>query len=276
MSFPMTLLLLLLAFPSADSIQVYYAEKDVHALEQLYAQTSERELLLLCRYRLYPLTQDEQYVAALPQDLDTASASELALLSGLWGYRAAQASIPRAIQFGYYADRLLKRAQQLDPADPFVLLVAGQSLLFRPAFAGGSKEGALNYFQRLRHVLNEGPKNGISPLEADLWIWYTLRAMDDPRAPALRERLLAHPLPPLYREFLGGGESPKSGVRSPESGTRSSVVGGPSSGKPTGDRARNRHELGFARGEQAVGVEHKDPPFTISYLPFTGEPKASP
>lgn len=210
----MTLLLLLsLALPSPDSTHVYYAEKDVPALEQLYAQASDRELLLLCRYRLYPLTQDEQYVASLPQDLEAGSASELALLSGLWGYRAAQASIPRAIQFGYYADRLLKKAQALDPADPYVLLITGQSLLFRPAFAGGSKEEALGQFRKLRHVLTGRPQEGISALEADLWIWYTLHVMDDPRAPTLRQQLLAHPLPPLYREFLGGEKAVDSGQK---------------------------------------------------------------
>jgi len=45
-----------------DSTQIYYAAQDVSALQRLLAHTNDRALALLCRYRLYPLTQDPSYL----------------------------------------------------------------------------------------------------------------------------------------------------------------------------------------------------------------------
>jgi hypothetical protein len=192
-----------------DSTQSYYARKDAGALRRLLRRADTRAERLLCRYRLYPLTEDERYLDDLPETLgSSASARELALLSGLWGYRAAHASIFGAMQAGRRSMRLLEQAREKDADAPFVLLVGGQSLLFRPAIAGGSDEAALARFQRLRRVLStdDAASDGdaaVASLEAALWTWYALRETDrSDDADALHQKLVARDLPPLYREFL--------------------------------------------------------------------------
>lgn len=202
----MTLLMLLTtALTFADSTQVYYAQKDVAGLRRLCEAAPDEETGLLCRYRLYPLTQDARYLADLPEDLPRGAPRSLALLAGLWGYKAAQTGFPAVIRYGAHFDRLIGRARQLAPADPFVLLIDGQSLLFRPRFAGGDVRKALILFRRLQQVAAQHPSSGLPPMEADLWVWYALSRLHDPQAPSLRTRLLAQHPPRLFREFL---ESP--------------------------------------------------------------------
>ena len=186
----------------ADSTLVFYGEQDVHALQRLLKSSDDRALDLLCRYRLYPLTEDRAYLEDLPADLDDATARELALLSGLWGYRVLETSIFSAPKYGLRASRLLEAAKALDPEDPFVLLIDGQSLLFRPALFGGDPRAALDRFYQLREVLAQRPGAGISRLEAELWIWYALEKLDARQASALRNELLAQNPPPLFRSFL--------------------------------------------------------------------------
>ena len=188
----------------ADSTQAHFAQKDVRALRQLLQNAGTRAERFLCRYRLYPLTEDESYLSDLPSDLGAgASAREMALLSGLWGYRAARASLFGAVRAGRRSMGLMKKARAQDPADPLVLLVGGQSLLFRPALAGGSDAEALQRFQRLRDVVDGQPGGAVSSTEAALWTWYALRETNRTgEATALRRQLAARDLPPLYREFL--------------------------------------------------------------------------
>jgi hypothetical protein len=193
-----------MAPPAPDSTQTHYAQKNVEALRQLLRNADTRARRLLCRYRLYPLTEDARYLEGLPEDPPkNATARELALLAGLWGYRAAEASVFGVMQAGRRSTNLLDAARAEDPDDPFVLLVEGQSLLFRPALAGGSDEKALRRFRRLRDALDERPDAAIAPTEAALWTWYALRETDRPdAADALHQKLTARDLPPLYREFL--------------------------------------------------------------------------
>lgn len=199
----MTLLLAFLLMTSdADSTQAYYAEKNVEALHVLLRDTADRETALLCRYRLYPLTEDEAYLQDLPTDLEQPTARELALLAGLWGYRVREASVLRVPRYGTRSQNLLERARALDPDDPYVLLIEGQSLLFRPRLFGGDTEAALRRFERLRAALPCPAACGITRMEADLWIWYALKKLDHEHAPDLRDALLAQNPPPLYREFL--------------------------------------------------------------------------
>jgi hypothetical protein len=187
----------------ADSTQVYYAQQNAEALEALLDRADTRFEDLLCRYRLYPLTEDEDLLDDLPEDLDDGSARELALLSGLWGYRAARASIFSAIRYGRRAERLIDEAHAHDPDDPFVLLIEGQSLIFKPAIAGRDEEAALQRFNRLCDVLQSAPADtGVSMTEAQLWRWYALHQMDMNNASAVRDELLASDPPPLYRQFL--------------------------------------------------------------------------
>lgn len=200
----MTFLLALLLFTvtPADSTTHYYAHRDVDALRTLLEDAETREQALLYRYRLYPLTQDERYLKELPEDLPDGTARELALLSGLWGYRAAESAIFRAVRFGQHAESLLQRATTLAPDDPLVLLIEGQSLLFKPRIVGGDSEEALRRFEQLRETLASEDGDALAVLEADLWIWYANKKLGRAEADVLRERLLRQPLPPLYREFL--------------------------------------------------------------------------
>lgn len=200
----MTLLLtFFLAFaPLTETTQRLYAARDVEALQAVCRTATAVEDDLLCRYRLYPLTEDEAHLDTLPASLDGASPRALALLSGLWGYKAARAPLHKLPTYGMRADRLLKAARAAAPDDPFVLLIEGQSLLFKPAFAGGDRRAALERFRHLHRVAARSPRCGVSVVEADLWTWYAMDKLGDPGADALRRRLLAAQPPRLYREFL--------------------------------------------------------------------------
>lgn len=187
---------------AVDSTQVYYATQNVQALQTLLAQSDDRTVQLLCRYRLYPLTEDEAYLKDLPTELENPTARDLALLSGLWGYRVMTSSVLNIPKHGLRANKLLDEAKALDPDEPFVLLIEGQSLLFRPGIFGGDKKTALLRFQRLHDVLKKAKDDSISQMEADLWVWYALKKLEADEATAMRTQLLASNPPPLYRSFL--------------------------------------------------------------------------
>lgn len=201
----MTLLLalVLLAAPP-DTLATLYAQKNAPALARLQAAPSDPAQDLLVRYRLYPLTQDARVLRDLPDESACRSARDLALLAALWAFRAAEAPPWKLPFYGTRHDRLLRRALALDPEDPYVLLVEGQSLLFRPAVFGGDAEAALKRFEALRAAIRQRPVDGISPFEPDVWVWYTLRRLGRPNTDRMKERLLAQDPPPLFREFLQG------------------------------------------------------------------------
>ncbi len=157
---------------------------------------------MLYRYRLYPLTLDARYLDDLPDEADCRTARDLALLSALWAYRAGEAPPWKLPFYGIRSDALLDRARALDPDEPYVLLVAGQSLLYRPGIFGRSPEAALTMFERLRRVLRTRPVPGLSPFEPEVWVWYTLRTLGRPHTDRVRDRLLAQNPPPLFRQFL--------------------------------------------------------------------------
>lgn len=198
------LLLAMLLPPSfADSVQALYGRNDVQQLATLCDEAAEtRTEQLLCRYRLYPLTEDKHYVDDLPDARDDATAQEMALLAGLWGYRASRGSMLQTIRAGRRAAAMLEGARSIDPDEPYLLLVEGQSLLFRPALFGGDDQAALALFQRLRAQMDEAAPPGISPVEVDVWIWYAMKEMGHPEAETVRETLLQQDVPPLYREML--------------------------------------------------------------------------
>ena len=173
------LISLMMPRPFASQAQAYYARKDAAALQALCRRETDHgtfdEADLLCRYRLYPLTKDEAHLTDIPADLKSGSARTRALLSGLWGYRAARAPLHRMMKYGQRAERLIESARALDPDDPYVLLIEGQALLFKPSFVGGDKEAALGQFRRLRVAVERDPECGISAFEAELWAWYALQ-----------------------------------------------------------------------------------------------------
>jgi hypothetical protein len=145
---------------------------------------------------------------ALPADASFADSTQhyyahLALLSGLWSYRAGEASIFNAISYGRRSASLLETARAKDEDDPYVLLVGGQSWMFRPAIAGRNLKRALKRFRRLQEVVPDHPDAGIPMVEARLWTWYALHKMDrNEEAKALRQTLTDKNPPPLYAQFM--------------------------------------------------------------------------
>lgn len=185
-----------------DGVFERYAAKDVAALTALGADARTAGDSLLWRYRLFPLTQDRRWIRDLAERSTATSAEELALLSGLWAYRIQGSSPFNLIRFARRSDGFLQRARAIAPDDPFVLLVEGQSLLFRPGFVGGDARAALDHFRTLRDRLRAHPACGIAALEAETWMWLAMRKARDPGAEAYRQQLLARGLPTLFAEFL--------------------------------------------------------------------------
>lgn len=189
-----------------DSSHVYYAEQDVERLRAGLNSASSRMEDLLYRYRLYPLTEEASLLDDLPKTLDDGSARELALLSGLWAYRAGESSVLGALRYGRRSMNVLQAAKEQDPHDPFVLLVEGQSLLYRPSIAGRDADKAATCFRRLRTILETANGVPIDEEEAMIWHWIALQeANEDTEAASLYSELDDADLPPLYRQFL---ESP--------------------------------------------------------------------
>ena len=193
------------ASPSfADSTQTHYANQNAEALRALLHDADTRFESLLARYRLYPLTEDSDVIDDLPSDpAPDHSARELALLSGLWAYRAGEASFINAVRYGRRSMDFLKAAKAAAPSNPYVLLVEGQSLLFRPSIAGRDVDAAAERFDRLVDVLASHPNTGIAKTEAQMWLWLALRECGRAEeATTLREALLANQPPALYLQFL--------------------------------------------------------------------------
>jgi hypothetical protein len=198
--------LLVTSSPFGAATQAAYAQQDADQLRALLDRADSRADSLLVRYRLYPLTEDEEVLQDLPASLSDGTAREYALLSGLWAYRAGEAGVFSAVQYGRRSTDLLETAKGLDPDTPFVLLVEGQSLLFRPAIAGRDPAAAAERFAELSGLVETHENSAISYTESKVWQWLALReAGQSDQAQSLRRRLRARDLPPLYREFL---ESP--------------------------------------------------------------------
>ena len=200
------LLLTMLSSPFAEATQTAYAQRDADRLRALLGQASSRVDSLLVRYRLYPLTEDASVLDDLPSSLSDGTAREYALLSGLWAYRAGEASLFSAVRYGRRSTSLLEQAKAQAPEAPFVLLVEGQSLLFRPAIAGKDPEAAVRRFSRLAEIAKTSQGEAITKMEAHMWQWLALREADrSDEAQALFEQLMRQDPGPLYRQFL---ESP--------------------------------------------------------------------
>lgn len=194
-------LVLMASSPFAQEVQHAYAHQEADSLQALLSRAESRADSLLVRYRLYPISEDASLLDNLPSQLPDGSAREQALLSGLWSYRAGEASILNAVQYGRRSANILERAREQDPDDPYVLLIEGQSLLFRPAIAGRDPSTAAARFDRLASLTDTTV--GITAMEAQVWQWLALREAGQTDAAArLHERLLTQNPPPLYRQFL--------------------------------------------------------------------------
>lgn len=196
-------LLLMTTPPFVAATQSAYVQQDADRLRTLFDQAETRADSLLVRYRLYPLTEDPEVLDGIPTSLTDGTAREYALLSGLWAYRAGEGSFLSAIRYGKRSTHLLERARSLDPNAPFVLLVEGQSLLFRPAIAGRDPAGAADCFSALAEIVSENDVSGISRTEAEIWQWLALgEAGRTEEAESLWQQLRTQDLPPLYQQFL--------------------------------------------------------------------------
>ena len=188
--------------PVADSLTHYYVRQDADALRRLLDEASSREERLLVRYRLYPLTQDEAVIGRIPEAESVSSPRELALISALWAYRAASGPAWRLPTYGRRSERILDRAADASASDPYVLLVRGQSLYYKPRMFGGDVREAKAVFERLRTVLGGSGVAGLHPFEAEVWIWMCERKLNRRNADRLKETLLGQDPPPLFRQFL--------------------------------------------------------------------------
>ncbi|WP_245846024.1 hypothetical protein [Longibacter salinarum] len=188
----------------ADSTQAHYAQQNADALRHMLAESDTRAESLMARYRLYPLTEDTDVIDDIPEELGPdASARELALLSGLWAYRAGETNFFMAMRYGRRSMSRLEEAEERDPDEPFVLLVKGQSLMFRPEIAGKDVAAAVDVFRALIESLDHHPDCGISRIEARSWLWLAMKENGQTReADELRTELLAENPPPLYDQFL--------------------------------------------------------------------------
>jgi hypothetical protein len=189
--------------PFAEATHRAYAQQDANELRALLQSAPTRADSLLVRYRLYPLTEEAAVLDGLPSSLPDGSAREYALLSGLWAYRAGEASFFSAIRYGRRSTDLLDKAKARAPHAPFVLLVEGQSLLFRPSIAGKDPAAAAGRFARLADRVDQQGSTGISRTEAQVWRCLALsEAGQAGEAQELNAQLRARALPPLYRQFL--------------------------------------------------------------------------
>lgn len=200
----LSVFLLTVSLTFADSAQALYANQDADGLRQLLASADTRTERFIAKYRLYPLTEDEAVIEDIPSELGpNASARELALLAGLWAYRAGEANIFNAIRYGRRSMNRLEEAQARNPSEPYVLLVEGQSLMFRPDVAGKDVPAAVQRFRSLVDQLSEYPESGISEPEARSWLWLALRESDSHQeADEIHSTLLTQDIGPLYTQFL--------------------------------------------------------------------------
>lgn len=190
-----------LSSPFAQEVQDAYAHQKPDTLRSLLTEADARADSFLVRYRLYPLTEDASVLDELPAELPDGTARERALLSGLWSYRAGEASFFQKIQYGRRSANLLKQAKSQDADDPYVLLIEGQSLLFRPAIAGRDVAAAASCFERL--AARADSVAGIPVMEAKVWQWFALKEDGQSEAArTLRDQLLGREPAPLYRQFL--------------------------------------------------------------------------
>jgi hypothetical protein len=105
------------------------------------------------------------------------------------------------VQYGRRSANILTRAKEQDPDEPYVLLIEGQSLLFRPAIAGRDPTAAADCFERL--AAQADTTAGITTTEAQVWRWLALKeAGHADAAQRIHDRLLRDDLAPLYRQFL--------------------------------------------------------------------------
>ena len=114
------------------------------------------------------------------EDARTIAAEVFALLSSVYGRQISLSGI-KGMFLGPKSGNLLKKAEQLAPDNPRVVLTAAISAFNTPKMWGGSKERAIEGFQRAAHLFSrEKPTDPIHPVwgHSETYAWLGIAYMD--------------------------------------------------------------------------------------------------
>lgn len=114
------------------------------------------------------------------EDAKTTAAEVYALLSSVYGRQISLSGI-KGMFLGPKSGNLLKKAEQLAPDNPRVVLSAAISAFNTPKMWGGSKERALEGFQRAAYLFaREKPTDPVHPVwgHGETYAWLGIAYMD--------------------------------------------------------------------------------------------------
>ena len=114
------------------------------------------------------------------EDAKTIAAEVYALLSSVYGRQISLSGI-KGMFLGPKSGNLLKKSEQLAPDNPRVVLSAAISAFNTPKMWGGSKERALEGFQRAAYLFaREKPTDPIHPVwgHSETYAWLGIAYMD--------------------------------------------------------------------------------------------------
>ncbi|MXX13446.1 MAG: tetratricopeptide repeat protein [Gemmatimonadetes bacterium] len=114
------------------------------------------------------------------EDAKTIAAEVYALLSSVYGRQISLSGI-KGMFLGPKSGNLLKKSEQLAPDNPRVVLSAAISAFNTPKMWGGSKERAIEGFQRAAHLFaREKPTDPIHPVwgHSETYAWLGIAYMD--------------------------------------------------------------------------------------------------
>ena len=123
------------------------------------------------------------------EDAKTIAAEVYALLSSVYGRQISLSGI-KGMFLGPKSGNLLKKAEQLAPDNPRVVLSAAISAFNTPKMWGGSKEQALKGFQRAAELFaQEKPTDPIHPTwgHSETYAWLGIAYMDRDEENSARE-----------------------------------------------------------------------------------------
>lgn len=193
-------------------------EELLASLESDPRDTDVRYMLAYVDWRLVhlPGTEEEARDALLERaqqalernlELNPDDVESRALLSGVLGERIGEMPI-RGMVMGPQADSHLRRAAEVAPDNPRVVLQQGISALFKPAMFGGSVERAEERLRRARALFAEQPDDAPWPswgrIDALSWLGHTLvrqERYDEARA-VYEQALALEPNAAFITEYL--------------------------------------------------------------------------
>jgi tetratricopeptide (TPR) repeat protein len=105
-------------------------------------------------------------------ELGSDFAEAQAMLGSCYGMKAT--GIFSGMKYGPKSDKAMKRAKELAPDNPRVVLLDAIGTFFKPSMFGGSVEGAVEGFQRAVELFeNWQPPNAYAPRwgDAEVYAW---------------------------------------------------------------------------------------------------------